>query len=226
MKKLQTQEEVRFSGKIEKAAKALAVATFILLIAVIMIVVTTPDPDTVKYEGEKYSVLGYPADIFMYDIKASVECEEDETVPLTGSQWRMVYNNCDVYCHKDDFDDANAYYSNHENYDWYVNVEHPGGAQLYPINPTMEDFEYIYNMEDMDKEMSIFFDEIELQGSLIKISKDGFIEGRTGLALYEGKWYWRTEIIDESREQDGIWPEYVIPLPGGVNDKIVKLDTR
>ena len=220
MKKIHTQDEIRFSKRIEKAAKAFAIVAFILFIAVIAVVVTTPDLDTVKYEGEKYSVLGYPADIFMYDLAEDAECDEDETLPLNGSQWRMVYNNGDVYCHTDDFNDANAYYNNHENYDWYVNVEYEDREKMYPINPSVEDFEYIYRMEDVNKETSIFFEEIEMQGSLIKVSKDGFIKGITGLALYDGSWYWRTEIIDESREMDGDWPEYVIPLPDAVSDMI------
>ncbi len=202
---------------------AFGVMAIALLVLAVMLMYTNNDTDTVKYEGEKYSVLGYPADIFMYDLADGVECEEDETVPLDGSWWRMVYNNGDVYCHTDDFNDANAYYNNHENYDWYVNVEYEDREKMYPINPSVEDFEYIYRMEDINKETSIFFEEIEMQGSLIKVSKDGFIKGITGLALYDGSWYWRTEIIDESREMDGDWPEYVIPLPEAVNNEIAGL---
>ena len=204
--------------------KKIAIISFLLLIIVVAAVVTTPDTDVVKYEGEKYSILGYPADIFMYDLAQGADnYEEDETVPLDGSQWRMVYNNCDVYCHTDDFDDANAYYNNHENYVWYVTIEDGDKEFTYPLEISMEDFEYIYRMEDMDRETSIFFDEIETQGSLIKISKDGFIEGRTGLAEYQGQWYWRTETIDENRERNGEWPEYMIPLPETVSDQIINM---
>ena len=131
-----------------------------------------------------------------------------------------------MYCHTDDFNDANVYYSNHENYEWYVMVENGETEKTYQINPSMEDFEYIYRMEDINKETSVFFDEIEMQGSLIKVSKDGFIEGRTGLALYDDSWYWRTETIDENRECDGEWPEYVIPLPEAVSIEIMGLCAR
>lgn len=208
---------------LEKVMKGFAIASFLLLLIVVAAVVKTPDPDTVKFEGEKYTILGYPADIFMYDLAEGVECEEDETVPLEDSQWRMVYNNCDVYCHTDDFDVANSYYNKHENYDWYVTIESDDKEFTYPLEISMEDFEYIYRMEDMDKETAIFFDEIETQGSLIKISKDGFIEGRTGLAEYQGQWYWRTETIDENRERNGEWPEYMIPLPETVSDQIINM---
>ena len=208
------------SKMLKSFVAAFGVMVIALLVLAMMLIYTTNDTDTVKYKGEKYSVLGYPADIFMYDLAEGVECEEDETVPLEGSQWRMVYNNTDVYCHTADIDDANAYYSNHENYDWFVIIENEDSEVTVPLEITMEDFEYIYRMEDIDKETAIFFDEIEAQGSLIKVSKDGFIEGRIGLAELDGKWYWRTETIDESREHDGDWPEYVIPLPEAVSDQI------
>lgn len=214
-------ENINYDKKLDKSSLALVLLTIVGIVMILMMRSSYTDPDTVKYDGEKYVALGYPADIFMYDLAEGIECEEDETVPLEGSQWRMVYNNTDVYCYTDDFDDANAYYNNHENYNWFVNIDYEGGEKLYPIAPSMEDFEYIYRMEDMNKETAIFFEEIEMQGSLIKVSKDGFIVGRTGLAEYNGKWYWRTETIDESRERDGEWPEYVIPLPQAVSDEIM-----
>lgn len=217
-------ENINYDKESDKSSLALVLTAIILLIMVLMMRSSFADPDTVKYEGEKYSILGYPADIFMYDLAQGADnYEEDETVPLDGSQWRMVYNNCDVYCHTDDFDDANSYYNKHENYVWYVTIEDGDKEFTYPLEISMEDFEYIYRMEDMDRETSIFFDEIETQGSIIKISKDGFIEGRTGLAEYQGQWYWRTETIDENRERDGEWPEYMIPLPETVSDQIINM---
>ena len=103
---------------------------------------------------------------------------------------------------------------------WNVIIETDDTENRYPIEISMEDSEYIYNMENMDKETAIFFEEIKTQGSLIKVSKDGFIEGRIGLAEYNGNWYWRTETIDESRERDYDWPEYIIPLPDALSGDI------
>lgn len=214
-------ETVKYSRRLNKVMAAFAAAAFVLMMLVIFFVVTMPQNDTVKYKGEQYTLLQYPIDIFYYDLAEGVEgYEEDETVPLKGSWWPMVYNNGDVFCNKDDIYDANAYYNNHENYEWYAAIETEDAEETYLIEISMEDFEYVYRMEDMDKETAIFFEEIETQGSLIKTSKDGFLEGRTGLAQYEGNWYWRTEMIDESREMNGTWPEYVIPLPETVNAEI------
>ncbi len=221
MNNLHTQDENKYSNKLRKIAAGFAVAGIILLVMAMVLMFVPSANDTVKYEGEKYTLLQYPMDIFFYDLAEGVDgYREDETVPLKGSWWPMVYNNGDVFCDEDDIYDANAYYNNHENYYWYVIIETEDEEKTYPIEISIEDFGYIYRMEDMDKETAIFFEEIEKQGSLIKTSKDGFIEGRTGLAQYKGRWYWRTEIIDESRECDGEWPEYVIPLPETVGDEI------
>jgi len=221
MKNLHTQDEIRYSNKLRKIAAGFALAGIILLIMAIVLMFLPSANDTVKYEGEKYTLVQYPLDIFYYDLNNGVEdYEEDETVPLKGSDWPMVYNSGDVFCFEDDVHDANAYYNNHENYVWYVTIESYDKEFTYPLEIGMEDFEYIYRMEDMDKETAIFFDEIETQGNLIKISKDSFVRGITDLAQYKGKWYWRTETIDESREKNGEWPEYVIPLPEAVSDEI------
>lgn len=214
-------ETERYGRRSTKVMAGFVAAAFVLMILVIILVVTMPQNDTVKYKGGQYTLLQYPIDIFYYDLAEGVEgYEEDETVLLKGSNWPMVYNSGDVFCHEDDVDDANAYYNNHENYDWYVVIDAEDAEKTYSLEISMEDFEYIYQMKDIDKETAIFFEDIETMGSLIKVSKDGFIEGRTGLAQYEGNWYWRTEIIDESREKDGTWPEYVIPLPDTVNAEI------
>ena len=57
-------------------------------------------------------------------------------------------------------------------------------------------------------------------GSIAKISKDSVVRGTLSIAKYDGNWYWKSEVIDESREKDGTWPEYVQPLPESLNEKI------
>lgn len=78
----------------------------------------------------------------------------------------------------------------------------------------------LYEIEEQDKDPAIFFEEIEDFAKLTKTSKDGIVSGVTELAYYDGSWYWRSEIIDESREKDGTWPEYVQKLPDSLSTKI------
>ena len=79
---------------------------------------------------------------------------------------------------------------------------------------------FFNSVENLPKEKAIFFEEIEEFATLTKTSKDGMVSGLTELAYYEGSWYWRSEIIDESREKDGTWPEYVQELPESLSEKI------
>lgn len=48
------------------------------------------------------------------------------------------------------------------------------------------------------------------------------VSGVTELAYYDGSWYWRSEIIDENREKDGTWPEYIHKLPDSLSNKITE----
>ena len=75
-------------------------------------------------------------------------------------------------------------------------------------------------LEEMERTTSLFWEEFESQGSLIKISKDGIVRGTISIIKFDGCWYWKSEVIDESREKDGDWPEYVQPLPKTFNNKI------
>ena len=63
-------------------------------------------------------------------------------------------------------------------------------------------------------------EEFDTFGSLIKISKDGVVRGTLSIAEFDGDWYWKSEIIDESRENDGMWPEYIQLLPESLSKKI------
>lgn len=208
---------------VNKLKKNISITGIIIIIICIIAAVSLfilPNTDKLEYEGKTYSCLEYPADIFYYDLKACMEFDIDEIYSIDAGEWDMIYHSGDVYCCRGDYREASRYYNNHENYDWFVVIETEDEENIYPVSLLEEDFEYIQHIEDEEKEISIFFDEIENMGSLIKVSKDGVIQGTTSLAEYKGEWYWRTEIINENREQNGEWPEYIIKLPDELNRSI------
>lgn len=178
--------------------------------------------DTLKYDGDKYVPVQFSQDIFTYFYNGDEYFEEDKSYPINGAEWKLLYNSGDLFCIKDKSAEASAYYCSDENYDWFVTIS---GADVedettYPLIITEEELSYIYGVEDMEKEKAIFFEEIEKFGSLSKVSKDGIVVGITELAYYDGSWYWRSEIIDESREKDDSWPEYVQKLPDSLSKRI------
>lgn len=178
-------------------------------------------PDSIEYKGENYVFLDYPRDIFYYDYNGteSSNFEVEGTYPLTDSQWLMLWNEEDIYCMESDLEAASAYYGSDENYDWFIVVDDDEEI-TYPLELSADDIEGVYALEHAERDTSIFFEEIEKFGSLIKVSKDGFIKATIGLAQYEGDWYWRTETIDEENEKDGTWAEYVCNVPESVNEKM------
>lgn len=178
------------------------------------------DRDTIKYNGKTYVYLEYNMDIFNYDFISNNYYEIDMIHPINHERWDMVYFNGDLFVVEDQVEKAISYYSNDKNYDWVFVLDFGYEEKEYPISIRRKDLKYIYKMDDMKKRNSLLFDEIEKMGSLKKISKDNTIYASIGLAYNEGYWYWRSEIIDDSKEND---PEFVIKLPLSLNNKINSL---
>ena len=174
--------------------------------------------DTLTYDGKTYRALQYNADIFCYDLAYSVEYEEDETVPLESDRWELVYRDGDVFVLDSQHEEASDYYGDDKNYSWSVFI-YPEDRDEYsfPVTLSEADLSYVYSMEDMERDTTLAFDDIEEFATLVKTSADGLISATVSLAYSEGVWYWRSEMIDDST--DG-WPEYVFPLPDGLNAQI------
>jgi len=181
--------------------------------------------DTVKYEGKEYAFLEYPANVFYYDYNGNSHDnfeEVDGIYPVVSPKWDMIWNGGDLYCVKDYAHKAHKYYADDDNYDWYIVIDSDDEGELnsYPVNMTEDELHCIYGLEDAEKSISVYWEEFEAFGSIIKISKDGMVRGTVSIAKYDGNWYWKSEIIDESREDDGTWPEYVQPLTETLDCKI------
>ena len=191
---------------------------------------TTDSADTVKYKGQKYVYLEYPANVFYYDYNGSSHDnfeEVDGIYPIDSPQWDMIWNSGDLYCDKHSADAAAAYYADDENYTWYYLIEsdeEDNEINALPVTVTASELEVVYDVENQEKGFALFFEEFDALGSLFKISKDGIVRGTLSIGKYEDTWYWRSEIIDDSLERDGTWPEYVQPLPETLSSKIIEAE--
>ena len=196
--------------------------TIITLLLTACLVIAGCDGDYLEYEGKKYVSVPFSQDLFTCGFGMGGEFEVDETYPVECEQFDMIQTNGDLYVVKSQADEATSYYQDDTNYDWFVSIfdEETDEDSIIPIDITEEELTHIYQLEFQEKNLAIFFDEIQQQATLIKTSKDGVARGSMELALYEGKWYWRSGIIDDSREQDDTWPEYIYPMPDSFQDKI------
>ena len=201
--------------------------TIIFTLAVIMIFLTVlltfkkfiPSPsDTISYNGKTYVYLEYNMDIFCYDFNGNGGYfEVDEICPVEHDKWDAVYFNGDLFVVKDQVKEAIAYYADDNNYKWSFILDIDDSEVEIPISINKEELKYLYNMEDMKREETMLFSEIQKFGTIKKTSHDNFISAIICLAYYKDSWYWRTETIDISQAGD---PEYVIPLPKSLNNKI------
>ena len=181
------------------------------------------DTDIVKFEGHEYLLLEYPANIFYFYYNGNDEDnfeEVDGIYAIASPQWKMIWNGGDLYCAKENIKEANSYYADSENYDWYVAIDSEDKSNVYPVEVTNTELNHIYELENKPKEMSLFYEEFETLGSLFKVSKDGIVRGTISIVEYEDQWYWNSETIDESKESENTWPEYVQPLPESLSIKI------
>jgi hypothetical protein len=196
--------------------------TIITLLLTACLVIAGCDGDYLEYEGKKYVPVPFSQDLFACGFGMGGEFEVDETYPVECEQFDMIQTNGDLYVVKSQADEATSYYQDDTNYDWIVSIfdEEADEDLISPIDITEEELTHIYQLENQEKDLAIFFDEIQQQATLIKTSKDGVARGSMELALYEGKWYWRSGIIDDSREKDDTWPEYIYPMPDSFQNKI------
>jgi len=184
--------------------------------------------DTVRYKGKMYTAVEYPANVFCYDYNGNDSDNFDEPdgiYPIKSPKWDIIWNGGDLYCISDCVDEANAYYADDENYEWYVQIDaEDDESDAYPIKVTAAESAAVCDLETEEKDIAVYFDEFEKLGSIFKVSRDGIVRGTISVGKYDGRWYWRSEIIDESRECDGTWPEYIQPLPETLDTKIKKGD--
>lgn len=173
--------------------------------------------DCVQYEGKSYVPLKDSTDMFRYDYAGELDWKTDVVYPIEHPEWNMVYVNGKMYIQEEQEDEIKEYYFNDENYDWSIIIYEGEKEDTIPVTMEEETIKELYQLNEKEKEFSIYFDDMETFGVLEKRSKDGIISARASLAYYENVWYWRTEETDESKEH---WPEYVFELPKGIVEQI------
>ena len=187
----------------------------------------TENYNVVNFEGNEYELLDYPVNEFHYDYNGNSHDnfeEPDGRYPIASPQWGMIWNAGDLYCAADRVEESEKYYSDDYNYEWYIIIDTEDEEMSYPIDVNDDELNHIYKLEEMERKTSLFWEEFDAQGSLIKISKDGIVRGTISIVKFDGSWYWKSEVIDESREKDGDWPEYVQPLPETLDKKIKEVE--
>ena len=177
------------------------------------------ETNEITYDGNQYVKLEYNKDIFNYTIIVSEGFETDKVYKISESDKNVVYFNNELYALKTEIDAVNEYYSKDENYTWSVQVADSHNENLYTkdLSLTDSEIEFLYNMKNMERKDTISFEEIDKYAMLKKVSKDGLVCASTELVWRNGKWNWRSGIVDEKTKG---WPEYFFELPQSLQNKI------
>ena len=170
--------------------------------------------DTVKYKGNTYVLSEYDSDIFTYYHNSNSFYEEDIIHPVSHNKWNVVYFNDDLFVLDKEVKIAKKYYSNDSNYKWFIVFNGDDSDVKKSISLTKNELKNLYNIESSKKKIDITFDEINKFGDLLKVSKDGLVQGIVTLAQVDGNWYYKTEVMTDDDK------EIVIELEKTLNDKI------
>lgn len=213
--------------KISLKKKNTIIITLILILIIMAIVIFTSRDnskykDTIKFKGEIYYLLEYNKDIFNYNFYSNEYYEEDEIHPIKHEKWEIVYFSGDLFLPKEEVKKADKYYSDDENYDWFITTEENDVEKMIPVNLTEDELKFIYDLENKEKKETFKFEDIEKFAEITKISKDRTVYAMVSLARHNNTWYWKTEIMSDY-ESDR---EYIVKLPDSLNKKINNLISK
>ena len=172
--------------------------------------------DNIKYEGKKYTLLKYNNSIFTYyhTNYQNNYYEEDMIHKVPHDKWDIIYFNGDLYILNKQVKEANKYYADDQNYDWYVDFDYEDEIIREKIKLTKNEISNLYNLESANRDKTIIFDDIEMFADILKISKDKMVQALIVVAKVDNDWYYKTEIMtDEDRE-------YVVKITDSINQKI------
>lgn len=201
----------------KKILKIVLVATIIFVVIFINIK-NNKFKDTVKYNGNSYILLEYNTDIFTYNYNGNIYYEEDTIHPVSHKEYNVVYFNGDLFIKNDQVKKATKYYQQDKNYDWYIVFDNGENEIKKSINISDKELSSLYKIEEQEKKYTIVFDDIEMFADILKVSKDGLVQGVTTLAKVKGNWYYKTEIMTDNDR------EYVLDIPKTLNEKIISID--
>ena len=196
--------------------KKVVVILFILIIVILSFLFIKDDNETIIYKNKTYKLLEYNSDVFTYNFNNSKNryLEVDVIHPIKHDKFDIVYFNGDLFVLDKQVDSAIKYYSNDKNYNWYVVFDIDDEIIRKDILLSKEDIKYLYKLEDAKKSKTIVFDDINMFCDIVKISKDGIVQGLIVLAKVDDNWYYKTEVMTDDDQ------EYVIKLSNSLSEKI------
>ena len=197
--------------------KIIGLVVILIVSCIIFFYIKNDNVDYIKYEGKKYILLEYNIDIFTYYYNGNDYLEEDRIHPIKHDKYDVVYFNGDLFVLDKQVKDAIKYYKDDNNYDWFIIFDDEDKEIRESIAIGDSEFKFLYDIENNKNKDTIIFDDIEMFGSIQKVSKDNLIQGIITLAKVNNHWVYKTEVMtDDDRE-------YVIKIIDSLNDKINNL---
>ena len=156
--------------------------------------------EILEYKGNNYVYLEPNNDSFIYYYNSNANLEVDVIYDVSNDKWNFIYLNGDLFVLEKQYSNAIKFYNKVEEYEWKFILDSDDEELEKVIKLNKKEIEYLSNIEDKKRDISISFDEIENMGSIRKISNDNVFVGSISLAQYKSEWYFRTEVMNGDKE--------------------------
>ena len=200
----------------KKLVVLMLIISFILVVLFIVLK-SSNNVDSVRYNKKTYTLLEYNMDVFTYNHNSNNYYEEDIIHPISHKKWDVVYFNGDLFVLDKQNKDAKKYYADDKNYDWYIVFDNEDKLTKKSVSLSKKEISSLYNLEYAKKATTITFDDIDMFADVLKVSKDGLVQAIIVLAQVEGTWYYKTEIMTNDDK------EYVVKISTSLDKKINNL---
>ena len=139
--------------------KKVVVILFIVIIVILSFIFIKDNTDTIKYKNKTYKLLKYSSDIFTYNFNNTENqyLEVDAIHLIKHDKFDIVYFNGDLFVLDKQVNSTIKYYSNDDNYNWYVDFGIDDEIIRKDILLSKEDIKYLYKLEDAKKNKTIIF---------------------------------------------------------------------
>ena len=195
--------------------KKIIIGLIIWLSIVLVFVFNQKDEDVLEYNHKDYVYLDIENSVFTYFYNNNNGyIEEDKIIEVDHDLYDLIYDEGDLYILKSQLKQAKDYYDNDDNYKWRAQFEIEDATLSNPITLTKDDIDYLYDLDHINKEETMVFDDIQEFGDIIKVSDDDLIVGVINLVKVNDQWYYKTEIMSDDDK------EYIISLPESINQQM------
>lgn len=200
--------------------------------------------DTFTYKDQKYVCLDMNTEVYWYDTSDEMQYtpafnirnksdllsivfnayDKDVMYEVENGTGETIYYNGSLYCEEESIDKIKDYYSNNDNFTWYI-VDETYENKI-EIELSNTELNYLNNMSIEQSDITWNSEDYYPHGYIQKRSKDQVVYGSIDVIKLEDAWCWSSDEFVETDEEVYEYEYLSVRLPESIHDKIEKARER